>query len=191
MRLGAVLLAAGLSRRFGGENKLLADFSGRPLICCALDALLGLEAARRVAVVSDERVAALCRARGVETILNPDPVRGQGHSIALGARALGDMDALLLLAADMPRVSAASLRGLADAFGKSGASAACLRDDTHWGNPAIFAAPCFPALCALDGDRGAKAILRAQGGALLRVACAPGDCLGDADTRDALTRLCV
>ena len=51
MNVGAVVLAAGLSTRFGA-NKLLADAGGRPLIGCALGSLCAAEGiARRAAVV--------------------------------------------------------------------------------------------------------------------------------------------
>lgn len=185
MRLGAVLLAAGMSKRFGA-NKLLADYCGRPVLCAALDAMKALGAARMAAVVSCDETEALAKTSGCMVIRNDMPEMGQAHSIVLGVSAMRDMDAVLLLAADQPRLTGESLLRLAQAFEASGKEAACLRDETHMGNPAVFSAACFEELLALAGDRGAKGVLRAHEGSLLVVDCLYPHELADADTPQAL-----
>ena len=60
-RVGAVVLAAGLSRRMGGANKLLAEFDGEPLVARAVDAVLASRARPVVVVTGHE--AARVRAR--------------------------------------------------------------------------------------------------------------------------------
>ena len=194
MRLGAVLLAAGQGRRFakeqpGAGSKLLFPLRGKPLICYALDALASLRAERTAVVTGDARHAQLSRERGFDVACNAEPERGQGHSIALGMAAMEGMDAALLLAADQPNLTADSLRSLVRAYEGSGKGLACLRDETHWGNPAVFSRAYFPALRALDGDRGAKRILLAHQEDLLIVPCLfPGE-LADVDTPQALAVL--
>ena len=195
MRLGAVLLAAGQGRRFAEMqpetgNKLLVPLAGKPLICHALDALAALCAQKTAVVTGDARIARLSRERGLDVVINAEPERGQGHSIALGVAAVRNMDAALLLAADQPRLTADSLRRLVLAFEKSGKGLACLQDETHWGNPAVFASGYFSQLCALDGDRGAKRILTAHRDDLLIVPCLSAGELSDVDTPQALTALC-
>lgn len=189
MRIGAVVLAAGLSTRFG-ENKLLARFGGRPLLGHALKALGEAEGvARRAAVVSDARVAQLVREYGLEVIPNGEPERGQAHSIVLAAQAMRGMDALLLMAGDQPLLRAGTLTRLVRAFEAGGKGIACLEDDTHRGNPAIFSAAYGERLLALTGDRGAGALLRANEADLLVVRCTAKGELSDADTPQALERL--
>ncbi len=187
MRLGGALLAAGRGSRYaaarpGAGNKLLAPFEGKPLVCHAMDALAAAGLSRVAVVTGEEAIAALARERGFGVVWNERPEMGQGYSVALGVSALSDLDGALLLAADQPRVSARSLRALIRAFSCGGKGLACLEDGTHWGNPALFGAPAFPALAALRGDAGAKRLLLANEGDLLRVPCAPGDSLFDADT---------
>lgn len=188
MRLGAVLLAAGRSERFG-ENKLLADFAGRPMIACALEAVCAVCPARAVVVTGSERIAELARSEGFEVCDNAAPELGQSHSIHLGVSALREMDALLLMVADQPLLSGASLVGLMAAFAQSGKGMACLCDRTHRGNPAVFSAAYYDALCALHGDGGAKPILRAHEEDLLIVPCVGEDELADADTPQAFETL--
>lgn len=189
MRIGAVVLAAGLSARFG-ENKLLAHLGGRPLLGYALEALDGAEGiARREAVVSDARVAQLVREYGLEVIENIEPERGQAHSIVLAAQAMQGMDALLLMAGDQPLLRAATLTRLLRAFEESGKGIACLEDDTHRGNPAVFSAAYRERLLLLTGDRGAGGLLRAYEADLTVVRCTDADELADADTPQALAQI--
>ena len=83
-RLGCVIMASGLGRRFGG-GKLLARLHGKPLLQYALDATGGLFA-RRVVVTRDPAAAALCRGQGVETVLHSQPSRSD--TVRLGLEAL-------------------------------------------------------------------------------------------------------
>ena len=189
MNVGAVVLSAGLSTRFGG-NKLLAPLGGRPLLGHALTALCAAEGiARRAAVVSDARVAQVARAYGVQVIDNREPERGQAHSIVLAAQAMRDMDALLLMAGDQPLLRAQTLTRLIRAFMESGKGIACLQDGTHLGNPAIFSAAYYDRLCALTGDRGAGGLLRTCEADLTVVRCDQADELADADTPQALEQI--
>lgn len=189
MKVGAVVLAAGLSSRFGG-NKLLAPMGGRPLLGHVLTALCAAEGiARRAAVVSDERVAQVVREYGVQVIDNRKPERGQAHSIVLAAQAMRDMDALLLMAGDQPLLRADTLTRLIRAFEESGKGIACLQDGTHRGNPAIFSAAYYDRLRALTGDRGAGGLLRACEADCTVVRCALTDELADADTPQALAQI--
>ncbi len=188
MKLGMVLLAAGRSARFG-SNKLLADFGGRPLVCRAMEAAAELDAAQRVAVVSCNEVAALAAKHGFDVIRNDAPELGQARSLVLGAQAMSDVDAVLFAVGDMPLLTGESLRLLVDRFEASGLGIACLSDETHRGNPAVFAKGYFPELLALSGDRGAKGILRAHEDDLLVVPCTGANELADADTHEALAAI--
>lgn len=189
MKLGVVLLAAGKSERFGA-NKLLAGFCDRPMVCCALEAAVALKATRTAVVSGCGEVSRLAEEHGCEVIVNDAPQLGQSYSIRLGVQAMREMDAVLLMVCDQPRLTAASLERLMQCFERSGKSVACLRDGTHMGNPAVFARQCFSELLALQGDRGAKGVLCAHEGDLLVVDTVGADELADADTPDMLAALC-
>ena len=68
MRVGAIILAAGSSRRMGGGDKLLADLAGRPVLSWTLSAFEECGAIDDVVVVTSPAnrsdVAALCRGVG-------------------------------------------------------------------------------------------------------------------------------
>jgi len=88
MRFIAILMAAGFSRRFGGENKLLAPFRGKPLARHTLDLVCGMGCFEKIFFVyADEAVAALADGLGVTAVYNPAPEKGQGESARLGLMA--------------------------------------------------------------------------------------------------------
>ena len=51
LTVGCVIMASGLSRRFG-TNKLLADFCGQPMLCRAFDATATPGIAARIVVTA-------------------------------------------------------------------------------------------------------------------------------------------
>ncbi|HEU0066400.1 MAG TPA: NTP transferase domain-containing protein, partial [Sphingomonas sp.] len=64
-----VLLAAGLSSRFGAANKLAQDFLGKPLGLHVATALSGVAFARRIAII-DGAAALDYAAHGFDMIRN-------------------------------------------------------------------------------------------------------------------------
>lgn len=152
-----VLLAAGFSTRFGA-NKLLTDIDGQAMIVRSAAALAPCD--RVVAVVrgDDAPVHAQLHTLGIETVVNPQPARGIGYSIACAVRATGDSDGWCILPADMPMVSATSTARVVRAL-RNGALLAAPLYQGRRGHPVGFAAPYFEPLAALDGDIGARRIL--------------------------------
>lgn len=154
MTLAIAILAAGGATRFGG-GKLDALLAGKPLGCWALDAALAVPHDRLAVVVGDP-MPAFARASGCELLINPRAAEGLGTSAALAARWAAGSDALLLMLADMPLVSRATLDKLAATPGP----AAVAYPVGKPGAPACFPAALFPALEALTGDIGAALVLR-------------------------------
>ena len=85
LTVGCVIMASGLSRRFG-TNKLLADFCGQPMLCRAFDATATPGIAARIVVTRSEEVQALCRAQGVPVLLHSLP--GRNDTVRLGLSVL-------------------------------------------------------------------------------------------------------
>ncbi len=125
---GALILAAGLSRRLPGENKLLKPYRGQPLLAYALasTAALGLADAVVVTGCDAPRVAALAERTGLRAVHNPDAAAGMGASIAAGVRALRPgLAGIFIALGDMPHVTAADYRALATAHEQHPRASAC------------------------------------------------------------------
>lgn len=164
-RVGAVVTAAGLGRRYGSARKLEALLDGRPLLDWTLELVCALPLAARVVVLApdDAATAARVRAAGATVAVNPQPSAGLGASLACGVAALPDaLDGVLVLLGDMPRVRASTCRALLDAFESVPPTAALVPVHAGTrGHPVLFGAAHRPALAALTGDVGARRVLAA------------------------------
>jgi molybdenum cofactor cytidylyltransferase len=147
------VLAAGRSTRFGG-NKLEAECAGKPLGRWAVEAVEAAGLAPGLIVTGPEGVSF---AEGWTGLVNPQPERGLGSSLALAARAAIERgeESLLVLLADMPLVTAGYLRDLA----RSPAPAATRQADGRPGVPALLDRALLEAAASLAGDRGAGPLL--------------------------------
>ncbi|OCX61178.1 hypothetical protein BFP70_17205 [Thioclava sp. SK-1] len=153
-----VVLAAGQSRRFGPDNKLLAPLRNRPLVTHAFAATQGLDAPR-FAVVSDPTVAQLAVEHGLIP-LTVAPGVTQSHSLRVAVTRATDDNAqrMVITLGDMPFVTHASLIRL---MVTPTNLAACFQLNAIPLPPAVFPQSQFAALADITGDRGAGALLRA------------------------------
>lgn len=178
-RTWAVLLAAGRSSRLGSPKQLLA-FEGRSLVRRAALAALGSGCDGVVVVLGAGAQAVSRELSGLDLIQveNPEWEEGIGASIRRGVEAALERDpeceAVLLLLADQPAVSAPLLTRLLAERRESGSELVACAYAGSLGVPALFGRPHFPALRALGGDRGAKAILLAHAARVRRVAFPEG-----------------
>ena len=165
LKLSAVLLAAGLSRRYG-TNKLLAEVDGLPLYRRAFAALPPSLFTPAAVVSCYDEILAAAAAAGYLPVRNPDPAAGQSGSVRLGLAALDAPDAVLFAVCDQPRLTRESVAGLIAAHRAAPEHITALSCRGRRGNPVIFPARWFPALAALTGDVGGGAVLRAHPEAL-------------------------
>jgi molybdenum cofactor cytidylyltransferase len=116
--VGAVILAAGLSRRYGSP-KQLAMVDGSTLLEHAVAAAQRALLDPVVAVVPVWLVRpASVAADGVEWVRNPFPERGMSLSLRLGFGALGDgVAAAVILLGDQPRIPQSTIAAVLAARG--------------------------------------------------------------------------
>lgn len=183
LKLCAILLAAGASRRFGPDNKLLATLAdGEPLAVAAARPLLQA-IGDVVAVVrpGTAQLAGQLAALGCRIIENASADSGMGSSLAAGIAAAADCDGWLVALADMPRIQPQTIRTVADAL-RHGAAIARPAYQGRPGHPVGFAKQFGPALLALNDDTGARHIIAAHPGELLPIPCDDLAVLLDIDT---------
>jgi molybdenum cofactor cytidylyltransferase len=184
----ALVLAAGSGSRFGG-GKLMAPWRGGILLDGALDAAFAAPVgAVYVVVGADPAVAAYAKARGAQIVEATDHALGLSASLKAGIAALPDGAAgALVLLGDMPRVPHAVLQPLVAAV-EAGALAAAPLFEGKLGNPAALSAALFPKVMALEGDRGARALIEGLGEALVRIPAPDAGVLYDVDRPEDLDR---
>lgn len=170
MRVTGILLAAGHARRFGSNKLVAALDDGTPVVVAS---------ARRLAAAVDDVLAvvpgegglveSLLAAEGIATQRCPEARHGMGHSLACGAARAGGADAMLVMLGDMPFVAPATLERLVTML-RDGAAIVVPTHDARDGHPVGFAARFGAELAGLSGDRGARAVLAAHAGEVVRVA---------------------
>lgn len=194
--LEAIVLAAGAGARFGG-GKLTSPWRNGALIDGALAAAFAAPARRvRVVTGADPDVAAACRrfadAHGqgerLEFVYARDHDQGMAASLRAGLAALPpDADGAFLFLGDMPLIPHDVPMRLARML-EAGALAAAPVFEGQRGHPVLFSATLFGDLGALEGDRGARAVLESLGDRLALVAVTDSGVLVDVDAPGDLQR---
>jgi molybdenum cofactor cytidylyltransferase len=194
-RIGALLLAAGQSRRMGGPNKLLAEIDGVPMVARVAQRLLASRARPIVAVLgnrADEIDAALGRLP-VERVRNPDFADGLSTSLRRGIAALlPDLDGALVCLGDMPLVTGRHLDRLIAAFNPlEGRAIIVPTRHGKRGNPVLWSKHFFPEMAQIAGDVGARHLIGEHAELVAEVEMDDDAILVDIDTPEALDALRV
>ena len=186
-RLGCVVMAAGIARRFG-TNKLSAQWEGKSLIRRAMEAIPTELYCRRVVVTQYPEVTNLAKELSFTPIENTRPDLGISHTVALGLAALTDCDAVLFQVSDQPLLRRETVAELTRFYLARPECIAALSHGGVRGNPCIFPARFFPELLELSGDRGGSAVIKRHPEALALWESDAGQ-LADVDTPAALEAL--
>jgi molybdenum cofactor cytidylyltransferase len=164
MNVLGILLAAGKGSRFdptGASNKLLEQVAGEAVAVASARAMLAvLPTVIAVVPSEDGAVATALRATGCQVTVCPDAARGMAASLVHGVRH-APAQAWIIALADMPYVAHATIAALRDAL-QNGAGIAAPVMDGRRGNPVAFGARHLAELLALEGDQGARALLKAH-----------------------------
>jgi molybdenum cofactor cytidylyltransferase len=160
--LAGLLLAAGRSRRFGDDDKLLAHLGGKPLFRHAADALKGsgVQSLLAVCKTADGPMAEQLRADGFEIIVNATD--SQSRSLKMGAAEAFEngAGALLVVLADMPFVTADSLKAMiAHWQAQPGDKPLAAFNGEHFSPPVIFGRSAAPRLASLPDHVPGKSLL--------------------------------
>ncbi|MEK9752714.1 MAG: nucleotidyltransferase family protein [Rhodospirillaceae bacterium] len=183
--VAALVLAAGLSRRAGAVNKLLADVDGCAMVEVVTATALAAGYAPVLVVTGFEaaRIETALAGFDVGFVDNPDFTEGMAASIRHGVSALPeDTAGVLICLGDMPWVSVATLEALRTGFSQS--DAATIRrpvKDGVPGNPVLFGCAYFGELLALDGDHGGKSVIQAHLHAVVEIAVEDAGIFRDLD----------
>lgn len=193
-KVAAIILAAGRASRFGaqaGDSKVTARLDGKPLVRHVAEAALASSARPVIVVTGHAAEAAQTALTGLDVAFahNTQAASGMASSLRCGlAAAPPSCEAALVLLADMPRVQAATLDALIAAYEAAAPRPAAVAPvyEGRRGNPVLLDRSLFAAVAALEGDVGARGMLKAAGAGLHEIAVADAGVLFDVDTREAL-----
>lgn len=215
MKIGALVLAAGQSKRFGGDKRQATLPNGKLVIQQTLE---------KVTSVFDD-VLVVLRAEDAE--LNeklhhlfpdltchhaPDSELGMGHSLASGIRQIEGWDGVFVFLADMPFVEVETLKSLRDSSASVGmrnspssrpvdsppsSRPSAASGETSWiiipthqgrpGHPVGFSSQFFGELGQLSRDKGAKSVINNHEDAVTEIKLDDPGVLQDIDQAQDLT----
>ncbi len=189
--IAGVVLAAGGASRFGGA-KQLAELDGLPLLEHAIRSIEAVPAIERVVVVLGARadeVRAGVEFGAAEVVVCADWAAGQSASLKTAIAAIaGSAEAVVLTLGDMPRVTPQVIARFADLAQEHGAGArARAVYDGVPGHPVVLGSAYFDAVADIEGDIGARDLLRSIG--VHRIECGHLCDAVDIDTPADLERL--
>ena len=148
-----------------GTPKQLLELDGKPLLVRAVETALASPAWPVVVVLGAhaEKIRPSLARLPVLVTENPAWAEGMAASIRAGVTTLQQfsrhLDAALLALCDQPAFSADTIAQLVAAQRTSGRSIVAARYAGRQGAPALFLREHFPALTALTGEEGARALL--------------------------------
>ena len=191
-RIAALVLAAGSSRRMGEANKLLCAVDALPMLLHAVNAATASSCVQTLVVSGHDAAAVEAQLADyqVSLVRNGDFAAGMSTSLRCGLRALPqDIDGVVILLGDMPRVLAAHIDRLIAAFDPGHPAIVVPERDGRRGNPVLWPRRHFPELLALSGDQGGRALLQRHAASLLRIAMPDDAIFTDVDTPEALAEI--
>jgi molybdenum cofactor cytidylyltransferase len=166
-----VVLAAGESTRLGSPKQLL-KMGGRTLLETVVGRFTESRVDEVIVVLGRDseliqRKVALGRAR---VVTNRDYEKGLSSSIRTGIEAVGrESGAVILALGDQPLILVATIGALVQSYLETGGPVVAPYFRRQRGNPVLFDRKLFPYLKRIEGDRGAKAVIKEHGWKVVRV----------------------
>ncbi len=184
--LVGILLAAGRSRRFGGDKMLYPLADGTPMALASANALRSV-LPRTVIVIRKDHpsLAALFAEHGIETVVAERADAGMGASLAAGIAATVNAPGWVVALGDMPFIQPRTIACVAEGVRRGAAVAAPVFQGRR-GHPVGFSARHGKELSKLCGEEGARTLLQRRTEETLFIACNDPGVLVDIDQRQAL-----
>ncbi len=184
-----ILLAAGYGRRFdaaGQRNKLLATLPDGKTVAGRSAHTLATSLPGALAVIrpGNAALAAELRGAGCRVLETAAAEAGMGAALAAAVAATPDARGWVVALADMPWLPAKLVRAVALTITTPDAIAAPWRDGRR-GHPVGFGSAWREALLRLDGDEGARELLKTQ--PVMRILTEDEGAFRDVDTPGDLT----
>ncbi len=190
-----IILAAGMSTRFGGP-KQLQKLKDRYLLDWVLDAALSSQLEGLILVLGHhfeairKALASSLQHPRLWMVFNPKFANGQSESLRTGlAQVKHDFPSVMFLLGDQPLMNGKVIDLLLESFWASPQDICVPVCRGQRRNPAIFSLTFFERLMAIEGDRGARELIRAHPASVLTVEIDDPACFFDVDTEKDLADL--
>ncbi len=182
--IGAVVLAAGESRRMGTQ-KLLLPFGDTTILGAVVRTVQASRAGRTVVVLGADREAIRreCGSRDLDLVVNENYPLGMLTSIQAGLRALPpDAQAAVIVLGDQPFLASRVIDAVIAAYETGGKGIVIPTFQGRRGHPVLIDVKYRDEVLAFDPADGLRRLMLAHAGDILEVDVADPDILRDLDT---------
>ncbi len=168
MNIVAIVLAAGLSRRMGSQNKLLLELGKQSMVEAVVDRLIASPSSKVIVVVGHEadQIKSVISDKAVSIIKNDQYQTGMTSSIKAGVAQLPeDADAFMICLSDMPLLMTHHYAELIKAYAVHSAADECiLRPQVNGkkGHPVIFHKAYKESIMQCTDTDGCNAVIQAH-----------------------------
>lgn len=191
VRMAAVVLAAGESRRMGTPKQLL-PFAGRTILECVVDTLLTAGVDEVIVVLGHfaERVQVVLDNRPVRPVVNVAYRQGMLSSVKCGVRAIGaEYDAVLFALGDQPQIASTVVQAVMARYREGSAGIVIPRYGQKKGHPIIMNLHTYrDAILNLPEDVGLNALVQAHADDVHLIEMETEEIVRDIDNRDDYAR---
>jgi molybdenum cofactor cytidylyltransferase len=161
LRVAAVLMASGFSRRMGC-NKLLLNLGEKTVIRHVMDQIKQIGYAEQIVVSQYNEILSLGQKLGFITASNPLAQEGKSASIRVAMQNLPDMAGYCFFTGDQILLSNQLLKELLATFYKDPNRIVMPSFGGEWGSPVIFPGFLRDELMQLSGEQGGRQIIEAH-----------------------------
>jgi len=193
MYISAIQIAAGLSSRMEGPNKLLQDIGGKTLIQHTFFQLSNAGVDELVVVTGRDASAIEAEISKYQfpkfkTVHNITFEQGMTTSIQAGLKSVGDADAVMVCLSDMPELTTALYNQMITAFKNEGGRNKIMVPfkEGQKGNPVIFGADYFLKIAEHKEANGCAGIVKNHKDQVIRFETDADAFTFDIDTPEAL-----
>jgi molybdenum cofactor cytidylyltransferase len=188
MRTAGLILAGGQSSRFGGL-KQLAPVAGQPLLERVVRAALASALARTILVLGfsageiSRQLGDALSHPALSVVTNTDWRAGMATSVRAGmARIDQSFDSVMIILGDFPLLNARIIDQVLQAYRESGKGICLPVRGERWGHPICISSRYFDSLLQVEGDQGAREIIKKNWQQVYQFHIPENGCFVDIDT---------
>lgn len=150
-KIACVLMASGLSSRFG-SNKLLTKLKNKNLLDWAVNYTSSVNFEKRMLFTRNEEVYSYCKGQGIDAVKHELPNRNDAVKLAMSY--MRDMDAVLFVQCDQPFVKCESIEKIINSYLSEGKGIHRLSFSGEAASPVLFSSEYFEELQTLPEKKG-------------------------------------
>jgi len=184
--ISAILLAAGQSRRMNGENKLIKNIRGIPLIKYSVQNILDSDINELIIVLGYQKEIVqkiIGKNEKIKFVSNENFETGMASSIKIGIKNLSkETSAFFICLGDMPLINKKIYNSLI--LAKTNKEIVIPTYKGKQANPVLFSISMKEKIMSIEGDVGAKNILNVKNNDILNLEILDKSSIKDFNTND-------